>query len=109
MGPTPSATPKDKTVLVDAICGQLLEAMIEDTVGKMKLQRQSQSKIETATTKLDDPPAPPLTPTTPTSPRSRTKVDLMQTAFDISSESSDEDQSSSKPLESAQVSKSSEI
>ena len=88
--PTPSATPKDKTVLVDAICGQLLEAMIEDTVGKMKLQRQSQSKIETATTKVDDQPAPPLTPTTPTSPRSRTKVDLMQTAFDISSESSDE-------------------
>ena len=30
--------------LVDAICGQLLEAMIEDTVGKMKIQQRSQSQ-----------------------------------------------------------------
>merc|ERR1711971_900984 len=66
-------------------------------------------------------PVPGIIPTSPTisnetpssvpctSPKSRAKVDMMQTAFDISSESSDEDQSSSKPLESAPISKSSEV
>ena len=99
---------KDKTVLVDAICGQLLEAMIEDTVGKMKIQQRSQSQSVSggmAGLPVDSGPLPvpgiipPTSPTisneTPslvpsTSPKSRAKVDMMQTAFDISSESSDE-------------------
>ena len=99
---------KDKTVLVDAICGQLLEAMIEDTVGKMKIQQRSQSQSVSggiAGLPVDSGPLPvpgiipPTSPTisneTPslvpsTSPKSRAKVDMMQTAFDISSESSEE-------------------
>ena len=110
--PTPSAGGlqplKDKTVLVDAICGQLLEAMIEDTVGKMKIQQRSQSQLVSggiAGLPVDSGPLPvpgiipPTSPTisneTPTSvpctsPKSRAKVDMMQTAFDISSESSEE-------------------
>ena len=110
--PTPSAGGlqplKDKTVLVDAICGQLLEAMIEDTVGKMKIQQRSQSQSVSggiAGLPVDSGPLPvpgiipPTSPTisneTPslvpsTSPKSRAKVDMMQTAFDISSESSEE-------------------
>ena len=110
--PTPSAGGlqplKDKTVLVDAICGQLLEAMIEDTVGKMKIQQRSQSQSVSggiAGLPVDSGPLPvpgiipPTSPTisneTPTSvpctsPKSKAKVDMMQTAFDISSESSEE-------------------
>ena len=109
--PTPSAGGsqplKDKTVLVDAICGQLLEAMIEDTVGKMKIQQRSQSQsVSGGTTGLPvdsgSHRVPGIIPTSPTisnetpssipctSPKSRAKVDMMQTAFDISSESSEE-------------------
>ena len=94
--------------MVDAICGQLLEAMIEDTVGKMKIQQRSQSQSVSggiAGLPVDSGPLPvpgiipPTSPTisneTPslvpsTSPKSRAKVDMMQTAFDISSESSEE-------------------
>ena len=94
--------------LVDAICGQLLEAMIEDTVGKMKIQQRSQSQSVSGGISglpVDSGPLPvpgiipPTSPTisneTPssvpcTSPKSRAKVDMMQTAFDISSESSEE-------------------
>ena len=110
--PTPSAGGsqplKDKTVLVDAICGQLLEAMIEDTVGKMKIQQRSQSQSVSGGIIAGLPvdsgpyPVPGIIPTSPTisnetpssvpctSPKSRAKVDMMQTAFDISSESSEE-------------------
>ena len=95
--------------LVDAICGQLLEAMIEDTVGKMKIQQRSQSQsvsggiaglpVDSAGPHPVPGIIPPTSPTisneTPssvpsTSPKSRAKVDMMQTAFDISSESSEE-------------------
>ena len=95
--------------MVDAICGQLLEAMIEDTVGKMKIQQRSQSQSVSGGMMgglpVDSGPhpvpgiIPPTSPTisneTPssvpcTSPKSRAKVDMMQTAFDISSESSEE-------------------
>ena len=110
--PTPSAGGgsqplKDKTVLVDAICGQLLEAMIEDTVGKMKIQQRSQSHLVSGgitglPVDSGPHPVPVIIPTSPTisyetpssvpctSPKSRAKVDMMQTAFDISSESSEE-------------------
>ena len=93
--------------LVDAICGQLLEAMIEDTVGKMKIQQRSQSQsvsggISGLPVDSRPHPVPGIISTSPaisnetpssvpcTSPKSRAKVDMMQTAFDISSESSDE-------------------
>ena len=94
--------------LVDAICGQLLEAMIEDTVGKMKIQQRSQSQSVSGGIIAGLPvdsgpyPVPGIISTSPTisnetpssvpctSPKSRAKVDMMQTAFDISSESSDE-------------------
>ena len=96
--------------MVDAICGQLLEAMIEDTVGKMKIQQRSQSQsvsggiaglpVDSAGPHPVPGIIPPTSPTisneTPssvppcTSPKSRAKVDMMQTAFDISSESSEE-------------------
>ena len=90
--------------MVDAICGQLLEAMIEDTVGKMKIQQRSQSQsvsggISGLPVDSRPHPVPGVISTSPaisnetptcTSPKSKAKVDMMQTAFDISSESSEE-------------------
>ena len=94
--------PKEKLSekTIDSICGHLLEAMIDDAVGRMKKNSQqtaSPPQMASGPTRpLQSVEASPIKQTPSTgaqqvlSPRSRSSLDHMQTTFDISSESSEE-------------------
>ena len=82
--------PSEKSV--DALCGQLLEAMIEDTVGRLKSKSKLSSNAITDSTV--NATGEPVTPTSISSrPKSKSPpvVNHMQTTFDVSSESSSDE------------------
>lgn len=77
----PKPKPSEKTV--DAICGHLLESIIEDTFNNVRKRKAATEAGEALK------PSKQVAQQKPTSPRSRPQ-DMMHTTFDLSSESSDE-------------------
>ena len=75
---------------VDAICGHLLEVMIEDTVGRIKAKNDNNEAQSFAETPKSTSPTTAAITTKSKSPVSASPSH-MQTAFDVSSESSDDD------------------
>ncbi len=80
--------PKLSEKTVDAICGHLLEAMIEDTVGKMKKKSPAKPVSAVAVQQRQQTSSTSASASSPQP--TKVKANLMQTAFDISSESSEE-------------------
>ena len=87
--PTPAKLASEKSV--DALCGQLLEAMIEDTVGRMKSKQES--KLTCSEGEVDEE-ATNKSSLVGSRPKSKSPpvVNHMQTTFDVSSESSEEEE-----------------
>jgi hypothetical protein len=80
--PEVRSRPKLSETTVDAICGQLLESLVEDTIKRVNSTKNNNRACISVT--------PPVKKSTLSSTRSRPQ-DLMLTTFDISSESSSED------------------
>ena len=88
--PTPAAKlASEKSV--DTLCGQLLEAMIEDTVGRMKTKQEAAKLTGDGQVEVDAGDAVNKSLSRPKS-KSPPVVNHMQTTFDVSSESSEEEE-----------------